>query len=137
MDRARPKPSHDVNGLTPTPQIQPTQQSNSFINYIEQSRTMAQPIPQALTDLVALNVEFNVLICIQCKFALKPTTVARHLADRHKTPIKVRQEAEEYVKEFSFTYDYTTITLPSDRSAPQPIIPIIDRYKYKGCVYKT
>jgi hypothetical protein len=45
--------------------MQPTKQSNSFQNRTEQSKTVAQPIPQALTSLV---VEFNVLICIQCKF---------------------------------------------------------------------
>ena len=123
--------------VNPNPTNAPTQPSNSFINYTEQPRTMAQPIPQALAHLVALNVEFNVLICIQCKFALKPTTVSRHLADRHKTPIQVRKEAEEYVREFRFIYDHTTITLPSDGSAPQPIIPIIDGYKCQSCIYKT
>jgi hypothetical protein len=82
-------------------------------------------------------MEFNVLICIPYKFALKPTTVSHHLADRHKTPIAIRKEAEEYIKEFPFTYNYTTIILPSDGSAPQPVIPIIDGYRCQGGIYNT
>ena len=90
MVRAGPDQNYGVVPLTPTTQMQATKQSDAFINYTERSKTMAQAIPQALTHLVALNVEFNVLICIQCKFALKPTTLTRHLADKHKTPIELR-----------------------------------------------
>jgi hypothetical protein len=98
---------------------------------------MAQPIPQALAHLIALNVEFNVLICIQCKYAVAPSAIVRHLWDQHKTDIKLRKQVEEYIQEFPFVYDYTTITLPSDGSVPQPIIPVIDGYQCKACLFKS
>jgi hypothetical protein len=81
-----------------------------------------------LTYLIALNIEYNVLICIQCKFALKPTTIPRHFSDRHKTAIKLRKQINEYIKEFLFLYDYTTVTLPLDRSALQPVIAVLERH---------
>src|SRR5713226_7855070 len=98
---------------------------------------MAQPIPEALDHLVALNVEFSVLVCRRCKYTLKPNTVARHLGDKHKTPIELRKQVAEYVKEFPFTYDHTTVTLPGNGLAPQPIIPVIDGYLCQDCPYKT
>jgi hypothetical protein len=50
---------------------------------------MAQPIPQALAHLIALNIEFNVLIYIPYKFIVTPTAIVRYLRDQHKTNIKL------------------------------------------------
>lgn len=98
---------------------------------------MAQPIPQALAHLIALNVEFCTLICLQCQYAQRPTYICRHLGDRHKVPIKLRKQVEDYTKGCPFEYDHTSVQLPSDGSAPQPIIPVLDGYKCKGCQFKT
>jgi hypothetical protein len=65
------------------------------------------------------------LIYIVCKYVVKPTTISRHLADKHKMAIKLQKEVEEYVREFLFVYNHTTVLLPSDGSALQPIIPTI------------
>ena len=91
---------------------------------------MTQPIPWALAHLVALNVEFSVLICIQCKYALKPTAIPRHLWNKHKTPVELRKQLDEYVREFPVQYDYTSVQLPSNGSAPQPIIPVLGGHYY-------
>lgn len=117
--------------------MQPTQPSNSFINYTERSRTMAQPIPEALAHLVGLNVEFGVLVCMQCKYAVAPTAISRHFGDKHKTPIELRKQLDEYVRAFPFQYDHSSVPLPSNGSAPQPIIPVLDGHLCKGCPYKT
>lgn len=98
---------------------------------------MAQPIPQALAHLVALNMEFGVLICIQCKFAVTPSAAVRHLRDRHKTDIKLRRQVEEYIQEFPFTYDHIAVTLPHDKSAPQPIIPVVSGVQCQECPFKS
>ena len=87
---------------------------------------MAQPIPQVLAYLVALNVDFNILICIQCKFATTPSAIVRHLRDQYKTDIKLRKQVEGYIQEFLFVYDYIIVPLPDENLAPQPIIPIVD-----------
>ena len=98
---------------------------------------MAQPIPQELAQLVALNIEFKVLICIRCKFAVAPSAIVRHLRDQHKTDIKLRKQVDEYIREFPFVYDHITIILPSDKSVPQPIIPIVDGVQCQECPFKS
>jgi hypothetical protein len=98
---------------------------------------MAQPIPEALAHLVRLNVEFGVLICMQCKYALEPTAISRHLGRKHRTPIELRKQWDEYVRKFPFQYDHTSVQLPSNGSAPQPIIPILDGHRCKDCPYMT
>jgi Orsellinic acid/F9775 biosynthesis cluster protein D len=100
---------------------------------------MAQPIPQDLSHLIALNVEYNVLICLneKCKYALKPTAFSRHLNDKHNTPLELRKQVDQYVKEFPFVYDNTTVPLPVNGLAPQPIIPIVDGFVCRDCPFKT
>ena len=98
---------------------------------------MVQPIHEALSDLIALNAEFNVLICIPCKHALKPTAIPRHFGDKHKTPIKLRKQMNEYVQKFPFQYDHTDVPLPSHGSAPQPVIPVLGGHLCQNCTYMT
>jgi hypothetical protein len=98
---------------------------------------MAQPIPKALTYLIALNVKYNVLICIQCKFVLKPTAIPRHFSDKHKTAIKLQKQINKYIKEFPFLYNHITVILPSNRSALQPVIAVLKGHLCQACLYKT
>jgi hypothetical protein len=98
---------------------------------------MAQPIPQALAHLIALNMEFNVLIYIPFKFAVTPTAIVRHLRDQHKTDIKLRKQVEEYIQEFPFVYNHITVPLPEENSAPQPIIPVMDGLQCQECPFKS
>jgi hypothetical protein len=63
--------------------------------------------------------------------------MCRHLEIKHKTPIALRKQVDQYIKGFPFTYDHATVPLPSDRSAPQPIIPIVDGFACRDCPYKT
>jgi hypothetical protein len=100
---------------------------------------MAQPIPQALGHLVVLNIEYGVLICIdsKCKRALAPSAISRHLGDRHKTPIEARRQLEQYVEQFPFAYDHASVPLPYDGSTPQPIIPILEGFQCRNCLFKT
>jgi hypothetical protein len=98
---------------------------------------MAQLISEALTYLIVLNVKYNMLICMQCKFVLKPTAISRHFSNRHKTAIKLRKQINEYIKEFLFLYDYTTVILSLDRSALQPIIAVLEGHLCQACLYKT
>ena len=68
---------------------------------------------------------------------LKPTAISQHLDIKHKTFITLRKQVDQYVREFLFTYDHTSVWLPYDRSGPQPVIPVVDRFQYKKCLYKT
>jgi len=102
--------------------------------------SMAQPIPQAWSHLVALNVEYGVLICVagdKCKRALQPTAMPRHLADKHSAPLELRKQVRQYVQGFPFAYDSASVPLPIDGSAPQPIIPIVAGFACRQCLYKS
>jgi hypothetical protein len=123
--------------LTSTPIKHLIQRLEASQNYTDHQGIIAQLIPEALTYLIALNVEYNVLICIQCKFVLKPTAIPRHFSDRHKTAIKLQKQIDEYIKEFLFLYDYTTVTLPPDGSASQLVIAVLKGHLCQACLYKT
>lgn len=119
------------------PTSKPTQRPESIKNPINNQGTMAQPIPEALAHLVGLNVEFNVLIYIQCKYAVTPTTISGHFSDKHKTPGPLRKQLDKYIREFPFRYGHNSITDPSNGPAPQPIIPVLGGHLCKECPYKT
>jgi hypothetical protein len=96
-------------------------------------------IPPTLTYLIALNVEFHVLLCLGngCRKAVSLAGIVEHLRKKHSTKLEIRKQVQGYIKEFPFIYDYSTVQLPVDRSALQPIIPIMDGFQYKECLYKT
>jgi Orsellinic acid/F9775 biosynthesis cluster protein D len=108
-----------------------------LVNFLTSS--MAQPVPLALSHLVALNAEYNVLICISnsCKHVLKPTAISRHLDIKHKTPLELRKQLDQYVRESPFAYNSASVSLPHDGLAPQPIIPIVDGFACRDCLFKS
>jgi len=63
--------------------------------------------------------------------------MCRHLDIKHKTPIAVRKQVDQYVKGFPFTYDHASVQLPVDGLAPQPIIPIVDGFACRECPFKS
>lgn len=81
---------------------------------------MAEPIPPAWSSLVALNAAFGILMCAnaKCQYALQPSALAWHLRDRHKTPMALWKQVEQYIKAFPFMYDHASMRLPNDGSAP-------------------
>jgi hypothetical protein len=42
--------------------------------------------------------------------------------------IELRKQVDRYVKGFPFEYDYLTVKLPLNGSAPQLIIEVVDRF---------
>jgi hypothetical protein len=105
----------------------------------EVATTPAEPIPQALCHLIQLNPSYKVLICLgeRCRCAVSPGAVSDHLRRKHQVPTDLRKQVDRYIEKFPFPYDYSTIPLPVDGSAPQPIIPINDGFKCEECMFKT
>ena len=62
----------------------------------DESRAHAQPVPEVLAHLVELNVDFQVLVCLgeECRCAVSPRAIVRHLYLQHKTPIELRKLVE-------------------------------------------
>jgi hypothetical protein len=58
------------------------------------------------------------------------------LYNRYKTPITVYKQIDQYIKVFLYIYNYKTVVLPPDRSALQPVIPIVDRFQYREYIFK-
>ena len=105
----------------------------------EPAQAQAPPIPAELSQVVQVNTQFGILICIGngCQYALKPAAIYRHLEIKHKTPIALRKQVDQYIKGFPFTYNHATVPLPVDGSAPQPIIPITDGFACRECPFKS
>jgi hypothetical protein len=49
----------------------------------------------------------------------------------------LQKQINEYIKKFSFLYDYIIVILPLDRSAPQPVIAVLEGHLCQACLYKT
>jgi hypothetical protein len=64
---------------------------------------------------------------------LKPGAISRRLRDGCKVPIELQRQVDQYVEEFPFSYDYATVPLPADGSAPQPVIPIVNGFQCRDC----
>lgn len=92
-------------------------------------------IPANLRHLIHLNVAYRVLICQhnECRKAVQPRAFREHLRVQHQTPLSDRERVQEYVRTFSWDYDFSTIQLPKDGSRPQPIIPVVDGFQCPTC----
>ena len=101
----------------------------------ESSAIPIKPVPETLSHLIQLNVEYGVVICIGhgCHCAVKPTAISGHLQRKHKTELELRDQIDRYIERCPFEYDYSTVKLPKDRLAPQPIIKIVDGLQCKHC----
>ena len=100
---------------------------------------MTEPIPDALGQLVALNAEYGVLICMNsnCRHAIERDAILRHVRDRHQAPIELRKELALYIEGFPYSYNRTSVRIPADGTAPQPIIPVVDGFACRDCPLKS
>jgi hypothetical protein len=90
------------------------------------------PIPLALAQLIAVNAEHRVLICLGsgCRYAVRPAGFLRHISDKkHPLTKASRKLVREYIQAFPYDYTHSTIALPANRLAPQPILPIVDGFQ--------
>jgi Orsellinic acid/F9775 biosynthesis cluster protein D len=94
-------------------------------------------IPSALAQLVAVNVEYKVLICLGsgCSRAVRPSGFLEHVR-KQKHPITKdgRKQGQEYTSAFPYDYTSSTITLPTNGLMPQPIIPTVDGFQCRHCL---
>jgi len=98
-----------------------------------------QPIPEVLEHLIALNVEFQVLVCTspECQYAVSPVAISGHLFRKHQVKIELRKQVEQYVQLFPHLYNHVTIQLPENGSIPQPIIPVVNGFQCRKCPFKS
>ena len=94
-----------------------------------------EPIPQTLTHLITLNVEYSVLICIGngCRCAVSPASISEHLRRKHHIKFELRQQVNRYIEGFPTHYDHSNVPLPRDGLEPQAIIKIVSGFQCKHC----
>ena len=88
----------------------------------------AEPIPQTLSHLIALNERYGVLLCLhaKCYCAVRPAAMSDHLRRQHQVRLELRKQVDQYVKGFPHQYDYSTVNLLVDVLAPRPVIEVAD-----------
>ena len=105
----------------------------------EQQQTQTVEVPPALGQLVAVNAEFEVLLCIrpQCRKAVSPAGVVEHLRKIHREKPAVRKQVQEFVAGIPWEYDYASVRLPADGSAPQAVIHVQDGFHCQRCSFRN
>ncbi len=96
-------------------------------------------IPESLSHLIAINVDFEVIICLGhgCQCAVSPAAISNHMRRKHKTQLELRKQVDRYINQCLFEYNYSTVKLPVDGLAPQPIVKVVDGLQCQHCNYKT
>jgi hypothetical protein len=76
----------------------------------------AEPIPQTLSHLIALNERYSVLLCLneKCRCAVRPAAVSDHLRMQHQVQLELRKQVDRYIEGFSHQYDYSIVNRPVD-----------------------
>jgi hypothetical protein len=92
-------------------------------------------IPGDLRHLIHLNTVYCILSCVECKAAVRPRALVEHLKCKHQVAWEIRKRVEKYIKGFRRDYKRSTIGLPENGSAPQPLLPITSRFKCKKCEF--
>ena len=95
----------------------------------------AEPIPQTLSHLIALNERYGVLLCLhaKCRCAVRPAAMSDHLRRQHQVQLELRKQVDQYIKGFPHQYDYSTVNLPVDGLAPQPVIEVVHGLECDHC----
>jgi Orsellinic acid/F9775 biosynthesis cluster protein D len=91
----------------------------------EQQQTHPIVVPMELSQLIAVNVEYRVLVCLrnQCRKAVNPVGLVEHLRKIHHEEPRVRKQMQEFVTGIPWRYNYAAVLLPANGLAPQPNIP--------------
>lgn len=67
----------------------------------EQQQTQSIEVPAALSQLIAVNIEYKVLLCVKlnCRKAVNLVGIVEHLRKIHKEKLAVRKQVKEFVVE--------------------------------------
>jgi hypothetical protein len=75
------------------------------------------------TDLLHYIPAHRVLVCKECRYAIQPSAISRHLKDLHKIFRSDRSHLVEYTKKLDLA-DPADVVLPPPHEAPVPLLPI-------------
>jgi Orsellinic acid/F9775 biosynthesis cluster protein D len=78
--------------------------------------------PPSLSSLLHYLPAQRVLICKECRYAIQPSAISRHLKDLHHIYRSDRQELVEYANGLQLA-DPCDVVLPPPHEAPVPLLP--------------
>jgi hypothetical protein len=90
-------------------------------------------IPEDLRYLADLNTVYCVLCYVECKEAVYPRSFVEYLKHFHQVPWEVYKRVKRYIEGFRHNYEHSTIQLPDDGLAPQPLLPVTRGFNCKEC----
>ena len=91
------------------------------------------PVPPALQPWIALDVGFEVLLCVrpECRYAVSPRSLSQHLRQKHKANTQLQREVTRYTQQFLTVYsdyDFRTVPLPLRGGLLVPILPVLSGF---------
>ena len=100
------------------------------------------PVPPALQPWIALDVGFEVLLCVrpECRYAVSPRLLSQHLRQKHKANTQLQREVTRYTQQFLMVYsdyDFRTVPLPLRGGLPVPILPVLSGFQCIYCSFTT
>jgi hypothetical protein len=102
-------------------------------------QTRPVEVPVALSQSVAVNAEFVVLLCLRppCRKAIIPASAVEHFRKIHEEGPAVHKKVQAFVAGIPWEYDYASVRLPANGLAPQPCIPVVDGFRCWDCRHPT
>jgi hypothetical protein len=95
-------------------------------------------VPDGLRQVIEVNTEFGVIICVACRTAQTPSFIDRHLYDTHRTNRHTRNAVKQYIQECHLEdYNHRSVQLPEDGSRPQPLILVVSGFICRDCSFKS
>ena len=97
------------------------------------------PLPEPLRQWLTINADFYILTCHSpsCQQAINPNAISRHLREKHHAKVELQRQADQYLKQWQWQYDFRSVPLPLDGYLPQPVLPIIKGFQCQDCDFKT
>jgi hypothetical protein len=79
----------------------------------------------------------SMCVSAQCRKLVSPAGIIKHLRKIHRAKPEVRKQVQEFVAGISWEYDYSTIKLPADGLAPQPVVPVMSAFHCRHCSFRN
>jgi hypothetical protein len=106
----------------------------------EQQQARPIEVPVALNQLIPLNVEYRVLLCvgIGCRKAISPASIVEHLRKTYNTKPEGRKQVQEYIQGCS----YLRTIIPQLRCRwtdwpNSPTFAVVNGFQCRDCLIKT
>lgn len=96
-------------------------------------------VPTVLAQLIAVNMDYKVLLCLnsKCCKAVNPAGIVEHLRKIHGEKPAIRKQVREFIRGIPWEYDYSSVRLPADGLVPQPVIAIQDGLSCQHCNFRN